>query len=110
MKHPAFPAQRNILILMEWYDHRIRQGIGQYASRRNWHLTVDERALIPRGWAGDGLLTVFHRGREVHAIPIRARSQSSSRRHHIIHPAPGAHPVDPRIPHGAHHVDRDDVA
>ncbi len=51
--------QRNILILMEWYDHRIRQGIGQYARNHNWHLTVDERSMIPRGWSGDGVLTVF---------------------------------------------------
>lgn len=52
-------VQRNILILMEWYDHRIRQGIGQYAREHNWHLTVDERNVIPRGWEGDGVLTVF---------------------------------------------------
>ncbi|HRR32842.1 MAG TPA: DNA-binding transcriptional regulator [Kiritimatiellia bacterium] len=56
--------QRNILILMEWYDHRIRQGIGQYARTHNWHLTVNERALIPSGWEGDGILTVFHRRRD----------------------------------------------
>jgi LacI family transcriptional regulator len=56
--------QRNILILMEWYDHRIRQGIGQYARENNWHLTVNERTLIPSGWEGDGILTVFHRRRD----------------------------------------------
>lgn len=73
MTHPALPAQRNILILMEWYDHRIRQGIGQYASRRNWHLTVDERALIPRGWTGDGVLTVFHRRKDIVSYLKRQR-------------------------------------
>jgi len=46
---------------MEWYDHRIRQGIGRYAREHNWHLTVDERSLIPCGWKGDGVLTLFHR-------------------------------------------------
>ena len=56
---------RNILILMEWYDHRIRQGIGQYARGHNWHLTVDERVMIPSGWEGDGVLTVFHRRRDI---------------------------------------------
>lgn len=61
----SVPTQRNILILMEWYDHRIRQGIGRYASEHNWHLTVDERTQIPRGWEGDGLLTVFHRRRDL---------------------------------------------
>jgi len=58
-------AQRNILILMEWYDHRIRQGIGLYAREHNWHLTVDERSLIPRDWDGDGVLTVFHQRRDI---------------------------------------------
>ena len=58
-------AQRNILILMEWYDHRIRQGIGRYAREHGWHLTVDERAFIPRGWDGDGVLTVFHRRQDI---------------------------------------------
>ncbi|MDD4102411.1 MAG: XylR family transcriptional regulator [Kiritimatiellae bacterium] len=59
------PAQRNILILMEWHDHRIRQGIGEYARVHEWHLTVDERALIPRGWVGDGVLTVFHHRKDI---------------------------------------------
>jgi len=59
------PVQRNILILMEWYDHRIRQGIGHYAREHNWHLTVDESSLIPRGWEGDGVLTVFYRRRDI---------------------------------------------
>ena len=64
-------TQRNILILMEWYDHRIRQGIGHYAREHNWHLTVDERTLIPRGWEGDGVLTVFHRRRDIVAFVRR---------------------------------------
>ncbi len=65
--------QRNILILMEWYDHRIRQGIGRFAREHNWHLTVDERALIPRGWEGDGVLTVFYRQRELVSFVRRLR-------------------------------------
>lgn len=64
-------SQRNILILMEWYDHRIRQGIGHYAREHDWHLTVDERALIPRGWEGDGVMTVFYRRRDVVAYVRR---------------------------------------
>ena len=58
-------GQRNILILMEWYDHRIRQGIGQYARGHNWHLTVDERVRVPSGWDGDGVLTVFHHRKDI---------------------------------------------
>lgn len=65
MQKTALPAQRNILIMMEWYDHHIRQGIGQYARGHNWHLTVDERGRIPRGWAGDGVLTVLNRRKDM---------------------------------------------
>ncbi len=57
--------QANILILMEWYDHHIREGIGRYALEHNWHLTIDERASIPRGWQGDGVLTVFNKRAEI---------------------------------------------
>lgn len=66
-------VQRNILILMEWYDHRIRQGIGRYARERGWHLTVDERSQIPSGWRGHGILTVVHRRRDIVAYLRRAR-------------------------------------
>jgi len=55
----------NILILMEWYDHHIRQGIGRYAHEHNWHLTIDERAAIPKGWQGDGILTVFNKRNDI---------------------------------------------
>ena len=65
--------QRHILILMEWYDHRIRQGIGQYARANNWHLSVNERTLIPSGWEGDGILTVFHRRRDLARYIRRAK-------------------------------------
>lgn len=54
-------VQANILILMEWYDHHIREGIGRFAAEHNWHLTIDERAAIPKGWRGDGVLTVFNK-------------------------------------------------
>lgn len=57
--------QANILILMEWYDHHIRKGIGRYALEHNWHLTIDERAEVPRGWQGDGILTVFNKRKDI---------------------------------------------
>jgi LacI family transcriptional regulator len=58
-------VQANILILMEWYDHPIRKGIGRFALERNWHLTIDERASIPKGWQGDGVLTVFNKRKDI---------------------------------------------
>ncbi len=53
----------SILVLMELYDHRIRQGIGRYAKERRWFLTFCDgcthggASLLPQGWAGDGILT-----------------------------------------------------
>jgi LacI family transcriptional regulator len=67
-RRPKTHGQRNILILMEWYDHRIRQGIGLYAREHGWHLTVDERSAVPRDWQGDGVLTVFHTRRDIVAF------------------------------------------
>jgi LacI family transcriptional regulator len=58
-------AQANILILMEWYDHHIREGLGRFAVEHNWHLTIDERASIPKGWQGDGVLTVFNKRQDI---------------------------------------------
>jgi len=62
---PTRSQPANILILMEWYDHHIRQGIGLYALEHNWHLTIDERAAIPQGWQGDGVLTVFNKRNDI---------------------------------------------
>ena len=46
----------SVLVLMELYDHRIRQGIGRYAAEQRWHLTVSDGCTLPQGWAGDGML------------------------------------------------------
>ena len=50
----------NVLVLMEWYDHPIRMGIGRYAAERNWYLTVSDGCMTPKGWAGDGILTMIN--------------------------------------------------
>ena len=52
MKNP------HVLVLMEWYDHPIRVGIGRYAAARNWHLTVSDGCMLPQGWSGDGMLVL----------------------------------------------------
>lgn len=77
-------GQRNILILMEWYNHHLRMGIGQYARHHDWHLTVDERARVPVNWQGDGVLTVFHQRQDIATylshlkIPVVSLSQHRS--------------------------------
>lgn len=50
----------NVLILLEWYDHPIRIGIGRYAAERGWRLTVNDGCMLPVGWAGDGVLTMLN--------------------------------------------------
>ncbi|MDD3545308.1 MAG: DNA-binding transcriptional regulator, partial [Kiritimatiellae bacterium] len=53
----------SVLVLMELYDHRIRQGIGRYAKEHGWFLTFCDgcthggASLLPQGWSGDGILT-----------------------------------------------------
>lgn len=54
MKHP------HVLVLMEWYDHPIRMGIGRYAAEHDWYLTVSDGCVTPRGWSGDGILTLIN--------------------------------------------------
>ncbi|MDD4101786.1 MAG: substrate-binding domain-containing protein [Kiritimatiellae bacterium] len=49
----------NVLVLMEWYDHPLRVGIGRYAAEQEWHLTVNDGCMLPKGWSGDGILTMF---------------------------------------------------
>ena len=55
---PYHSGMRNpsVLVLMELYDHRIRQGIGRFAAEHRWHLTVSDGCMLPQGWTGDGML------------------------------------------------------
>ena len=46
---------------MEWYDHRLREGIGRYAAEKNWYLTVNDGCRLPQGWSGDGIITLLNR-------------------------------------------------
>ena len=59
MKNP------NVLVLMEWYDHRLREGIGRYAAEKNWYLTVNDGCLLPQGWAGDGMLVLINKRADI---------------------------------------------
>ncbi|MDD4102077.1 MAG: substrate-binding domain-containing protein, partial [Kiritimatiellae bacterium] len=51
----------NVLILMEWYDHRIREGIGRYAAEKNWYVTVNDGCALPQGWTGDGIVSLINK-------------------------------------------------
>lgn len=51
----------NVLILMEWYDHRIREGIGRCAAEKNWYVTVNDGCALPQGWSGDGIVALINK-------------------------------------------------
>lgn len=51
--------QRNILLILEHYDHHIHHGVARYAGEHHWHLNADmvRMGRIPIGWQGDGIIT-----------------------------------------------------
>ncbi len=52
-------TQKNVLIALGWYDHRLLQGIATYATEHKWHLashSIIHEKVIPWGWKGDGVL------------------------------------------------------
>lgn len=51
--------QKNVLVALGWYDHRLLQGIATYATEKRWHLaahSIIHEKVIPWGWEGDGVL------------------------------------------------------
>jgi LacI family transcriptional regulator len=51
--------QKNVLVALGWYDHRLLQGIAIYAAQHRWHLaahSIIHEKVIPWGWQGDGVL------------------------------------------------------
>lgn len=51
--------RKNVLLLMEWYDHPFRVGIGRFAAEHKWIVTVNDGCTLPDGWHGDGIITYF---------------------------------------------------
>jgi len=50
-----------IIVAFDWYDHRVYQGIAQYCTENDWHLSsyfFSDRQ-IPKNWSGDGAITCF---------------------------------------------------
>ena len=59
MKNP------HVLVLMDWYDHPIREGVGRFAAEQNWYLTVSDGCLLPKGWSGDGMLVLLNERKDI---------------------------------------------
>ncbi len=67
--HPAFAlesvramsAQRNVLLALGSYDHRIHRGVARFAGEHHWHLNSEmcRSGRLPRGWSGEGILTAL---------------------------------------------------
>ncbi len=56
---PKKTEQKNVLVALGWYDHRLLQGIATYATEHRWHLaahSIIHEKVIPWGWEGDGVL------------------------------------------------------
>jgi LacI family transcriptional regulator len=64
----AIKDQKNVLLVLGWYDHRLLRGISMYASEHGWHLSshsiIHER-VIPWGWQGDGILAWLDGGNDL---------------------------------------------
>ena len=50
---------RDVLVLTGSYLESCYPIIAEYADRKNWRLEIAERFNPPRGWSGDGVLSMF---------------------------------------------------
>jgi len=57
--------RRNVLLLLEQYDHGFRNGIGQFAAEHKWIVTVNDGCTLPDGWHGDGIITYFDKRKDI---------------------------------------------
>jgi len=57
--------RKNVLLLMEWYDHPFREGIGRFAAEHRWIVTVNDGCTLPDGWHGDGIITYFDTRKDI---------------------------------------------
>jgi len=64
-----------VLLALGWYDHRVHQGITQYALQAGWHLSTDvtKEKVIPWGWKGDGILAWLGAGDDLTKFVAEAK-------------------------------------
>jgi len=57
--------RKNVLILLERYDHAFRESIGRFAAEHRWIVTTDDGCTLPDGWRGDGIITYFDTRKDI---------------------------------------------
>ena len=64
-----------VLLALGWYDHRVHEGIANYAQQHGWHLCVDvtKEKVIPWGWQGDGILAWLGAGDDLAAFVTESK-------------------------------------
>jgi LacI family transcriptional regulator len=69
--HPANPivsdSQKSVLLALSRYSATTHMGVARYAAQHGWHLN-GEMAItgqIPRGWNGDGIITLLDEREDV---------------------------------------------
>ena len=80
--------QRQVLLVLGWYDYRLQRGIEKYAQEHGWHLApeVTRERVIPWGWNGDGILAWLAAGDDLAEFVVRAKKPTvdfSFRRSHL---------------------------
>jgi LacI family transcriptional regulator len=56
-------SRRRVLLALDYYDEEINRGVAAYARRAGWILNdiIGHDGIIPRRWAGDGIIALLNR-------------------------------------------------
>lgn len=59
--------QKNVLLVLSRYNHRLHTGVARYAGEHGWHLNSDMEyyGQFPQGWKGDGIITLLDEREEL---------------------------------------------
>ncbi len=50
---------RHVLLQLGYTSRRRLAGIARFARDHGWNITLEDRSALPRGWSGDGILTIL---------------------------------------------------